>query len=253
MLNTTVYCLTHGPRWQFLRDFLEAFEQNALMETRLVIGVQEPHESMQVWLRTQEVTKSLPENTIIKVYADNTGLNRYPQLIEEFGEDDQLAIDTDDDSLFPRGAELLFERVLKDERFGWVGLNPIGSPILKRPNGNKWDIDGLTIIEAAVGGGLAATRKDVYDKVGGFGIGRTIFDPEDARYQRICVAMGYRCGIIEGKTYEHRGGWNWHIKYGTALSRMDSLHAALVAGFISEETYRAMLMEYKAALEVYNG
>lgn len=245
----TLICITHN-KVLFLKDFIKSFFEHAHPKTQLVIGAQGCTDGTVNYL----IQAHFPRRVIVFFYPENSGLNRYDDVIKggdqvlHFQPNDIL-IDVDDDSILFPGFEHLFEQVLTDKSFGWVGLQPSDTAILTRPGGNEWTVNNLRIIEAAVGGGLAATRFETWRDVGGFGIGGTNFDLEDARYQRKCLGAGYRCGIIADKTYEHHGSWEWHIRYGTWHQRMDNLFECMLAGQLDEVTYRAMLMEYTAQLE----
>jgi hypothetical protein len=181
------------------------------------------------------------------MFPENIGLNRYDEIISECPEG--IIIDTDDDSLFPKGYEKAFEGVLKDQRVGWVGILEQGTSPMRHPSRESYDIGGHRVVYSAVGGGLAATRKATWQSLGGFGQGKTIFDPEDARYQRKCVEAGMITGMITDLTYVHRSNWETLIQYGYARQKLDNLFNAMQANFISEEDFRIANQEYLMALE----
>lgn len=240
----SLLALSHANRTLFLRDFLESFEKNTRADTELILCLQACAPSTLDLVRSTRFT----HRVVVLVEEENIGLNRYDDLVRQAR--GELLVDTDDDSLLPNGFEVVFEKVLAHPEYGWIGYTPEGSSILPMPGGGRWDIENEIVVASAVGGGLAATRREVWEKVGGFGVGRTKFDLEDARFERKCLAQGYRCGVLEGRTYVHHGGWDWHIRYGTHLARMDSLHEALLADVISEETYRNLIKEFATTLEV---
>lgn len=246
-MKIIVLCLTYGPRTGFLRDFIESFKKNSQPDTCLILGVQEPDSAMRQYLWQSMQNSTLPREMAMKMFDQNHGLNAYDSLVELIQDPDALIIDTDDDSeLFP-GYEKIFQWVLADERFGWVGIPHTELTLEPFPNGRAWDIRDYHIVEAPVGGGLAATRYDVWKSVGGFGQGRTLFDPEDARYQKKCIQNNYLTGMITNcPRYEHHGSWAWHIKYGTAPSKMDALFQAMQSGFLTEEGYRQSCQAYLA-------
>ena len=260
-MSVSVFCLTHSNRLPFLRDFLKSFRESVGFSTNLYLGFQGCSPEMIHWLWQQTrlpVLESETCNAKSFVFRENIGLNRYNELVGnglnfsrvlERSVYEVLAI-ADDDIVLPQGYEEVFESIHLDERFGWVGIPEKDAPLLKFPNGREWNINGYRIIEAAVGCHLAATRKDVWEEVGGLGQGRTIFDPEDARYQRKCIEAGYLTGVIvDSIECEHHNSWEWAIKYGTVGQKMENLRQAMLAEFIDETTYRLSLQEYLAVAE----
>lgn len=248
MSRVTCYALSSN-RVRFLEDFVRSFDAYSRLDTKLVVGVQGCTDGTQDWIRQQTFSHKI----IFEIFPDNLGLNGYPRLIEKWNDGSQVLVDLDDDVLLVPGYEKAFERVLSDSKFGWVGYVPTDGLVIPINENRTWDVGGIKVVEAACGGGLAATRRATYNELGGFGFGKTPFDPEDARYQRKCIAAGYQTGVMPDFRYEHHSSWEWAIKYGTTLQKMDNLHNALMAGFLSEETYRAMVMDYCSELEKQNG
>ncbi len=258
----SVYCLTTNGRVHHLMDFLKSFEENARKGTWLFLGAQGCGPETLGYLRTRASLGTTPKAMLVQIWTENIGLNRYDELILEsalrdprgFVSPEDILVDSDDDSILPEGFEEALESVLlTDKRFGWVGFKAQDIPLLPFPHGREWQIGSYKVVEAAVGGGLAATTREIYQKIGGFGTGKTFFDPEDARFQRKCLENGYLTGMIvekDGKplSYEHRGSWEWKIKYGCAKQKLDNLFSAHEAGFLTLEQYRNAVQEYMEAL-----
>jgi hypothetical protein len=240
----SVVCLSNN-RIKFLKEFIQSFEENSEPGTELRLCLQGCTDGSNLWVT--ENCKTLKHQVYLYLFPGNIGLNRYDEIVKECP--DGIIIDTDDDSLLPKGYEKAFESVLKDSRVGWVGILEQGTSPLKLPSRKEHEINGYHVVEAAVGGGLAATRKLTWESMGGFGEGETLFDPEDARYQRRCIANGMITGMITDLTYVHRSSWETLIQYGYARLKIDNLFNAMKANFISEEDFRIANQEYLMALE----
>jgi len=240
----SVVCLSSN-RLRFLKGFIRSFKENSEPKTELRLCLQGCTDGSNLWV--MENCKDLKHQVFLYMFPENIGLNRYDQIVAECP--DGIIIDTDDDSLLVKGYEKAFEAVLANQKVGWAGILEQGTRPLKLPSRKEHDINGYHLVEAAVGGGLSATRKTTWQIVGGFGTGKTIFDPEDARFQRKCIEAGLITGMITDLTYVHRGSWETLIQYGYARQKLDNLFQAMQAGFISEEDFRIANQEYLMVME----
>ncbi len=251
-MSVSVVCCTHN-KLLFLKDFLASFLENSRPDTELVVCAQGCTDGTNRWLSQYQFNSIIRANHIkFVIETDNIGLSRYDELVQTYTAGD-IIIDADEDVLLFKGYEEVLSDVLTDGRFGWVGIPAKNTELLKFPGGRQWNVNGYRVVEAAVGGHLAATSKKVWERVGGFGRGRTIFDPEDARYQRECIEAGYLTGVAIGEIgvgiterveCEHHNSWEWAIKYGTVEQKMENNRQAMLAEFWTEDQYRSSLQEY---------
>ncbi len=248
-MSVSVVTITHN-KLLFLKDFLASFLENSRPDTELVICAQGCADGTNRWLSQYQFNSITRANHIkFVIETDNIGLSRYDELVQTYTTG-SIVIDADEDILFPKDCEEVLSDVLTDGRFGWVGIPAKDAELLKFPGGRQWNVNGYRVVEAAVGGHLAATSKKVWDRVGGFGTGKTIFDPEDARYQRKCIEAGYLTGVVvDSIECEHHNSWEWAIKYGTVEQKMENLRLALMADFLTEDQYRLSLQEYLEVAE----
>ncbi len=248
-MSISVVCLTFN-KFPFLQDFLASFLENSRPGTELILCAQGCTDGTNRWLSQYQFDSIIRANHIkFVIETDNIGLDRYDKLVQTYTTGN-IIIDADEDILFPKGCEEVLSDVLTDERFGWIGIPAKNTKLLKFPGGRQWNVNGYRVVEAAVGGHLAATSKKVWERVGGFEQGRTVFDPEDARYQRRCIEAGYLTGVVvDSIECDHHNSWEWAIKYGTVEQKMENLRLALMADFLTEDQYRLMLQEYLSVAE----
>jgi GT2 family glycosyltransferase len=102
-----------------------------------------------------------------------------------------------------------------------------------------YEVNGVNLLRGPIGGTMAITSREIYDRVGGFGERREVYWSEDEAYVKAVERAGLRAAVFADLTFRHAGGPYyseqpdskrvWRERYDRKLARKNAIKRVLLA------------------------